>query len=138
VIQYFHKSGSTAGMANYRGITLLDTLSKLFNKVITNRLLAHAEDAGLLHEAQNAFRPGRSTDQHICTLSQTVRGRCHAVISALRWQRSSCPVAHLQYRLRQGKATYAFFLDLKKAYDTVWRDGLILLWLLSGPYGDLS
>jgi hypothetical protein len=27
------------------------------------------------------------------------RGRlCHAIISALRWQRSSCPVAHLQYR----------------------------------------
>jgi hypothetical protein len=69
-------------------------------------LLAHAEEAGLLHEAQNAFRPGRSTDQHIYTLSQTVRGR-----------------------LRQGKATYAFFLDLKKAYNTVWRDGLLLkLW----------
>jgi hypothetical protein len=85
---------------------MLDTLSKLFNKVIANRLLAHAEDAGLLHEAQNAFRPGRSTDQHIYTLSQTVRGR-----------------------LRQGKATYAFFLDLKKAYDTVWRDGLMFkLW----------
>jgi hypothetical protein len=74
--------------------------------VIANRLLAHAEEAGLLHEAQNAFRPGRSTDQHIYTLSQTVRGR-----------------------LRQGKSTYAFFLDLKKAYDTVWRDGLMFkLW----------
>jgi hypothetical protein len=65
-------------------------------------LLAHAEEAGLLHEAQNAFRPGRSTDQHICTLSQTA------------WE-----------RLRQGKATYAFFLDLKKAYDTACRDGLM-------------
>jgi hypothetical protein len=106
VIQYFHKSGSTADVANYRGITLLDSLSKLFNKVIAERLLAHAEDACLLHEAQNAFRPGRSTDHHIYTLSQTVRGR-----------------------LRQGKATYAFFLDLKKAYDTVWRDGLMFkLW----------
>jgi hypothetical protein len=60
----------------------------------------------MLHEAQNAFRRGRSTDQHIYTLSQVLRGR-----------------------LRQGKATYAFFLDLKKAYDTVWRDGLLYkLW----------
>jgi hypothetical protein len=93
-------------MANYRGITLLDTVSKLFNRVVADRLLEHAEEACLLHEAQNAFRPGRSTDQHIYTLSQVVRGR-----------------------LRQGKATYAFFLDLKKAYDTVWRDGLLYkLW----------
>jgi hypothetical protein len=60
----------------------------------------------MLHEAQNAFRRGRSTDQHIYTLSQVLRGR-----------------------LRQGKATCAFFLDLKKAYDTVWRDGLLYkLW----------
>jgi hypothetical protein len=85
---------------------MLDTLSKFFNKVIANRLLAHAEDAALLHDAQNAFRPGRSTNQHIYIPSQTVRGR-----------------------LRQGKAMYAFFLDLKKAYDTIWRDGLMFkLW----------
>jgi hypothetical protein len=60
----------------------------------------------MLHEAQNALRRGRSTDQHIYTLSQVLRGR-----------------------LRQGKAAYAFFLDLKKAYDTAWRDGLLYkLW----------
>jgi hypothetical protein len=102
VIQYFHKSGSETDMANYRGITLLDTISKLFKRVLADRLLAYAEETNMLHEAQNAFRRGRSTDQHIYTLSQVLRGR-----------------------LRQGKATYAFFLDLKKAYDTVWRDGLL-------------
>jgi hypothetical protein len=106
VIQYFHKSGSKTDMANYRGITLLDTISKLFNRVLADRLLTYAEETTMLHEAQNAFRRGRSTDQHIYTLSQVLRGR-----------------------LRQGKATYAFFLDLKQAYDTVWRDGLLYkLW----------
>ena len=35
----------------------------------------------------------------------------------------------VQGRLKEGKETYAFFLDVKKAYDTVWRDGLWLkLW----------
>ena len=36
----------------------------------------------------------------------------------------------MQSRLKEGKViTYAFFLDVKKAYDTVWRDGLWLkLW----------
>ena len=27
-------------------------------------------------------------------------------------------------RLREGKDTYAFFLDVQKAYDTVWRNRL--------------
>ena len=26
--------------------------------------------------------------------------------------------------MKEGRFTYAFFLDVKKAYDTVWRDGL--------------
>ena len=35
----------------------------------------------------------------------------------------------VQGRLREGKHTYAFFLDVLKAYDTVWRDDLwVKLW----------
>ena len=35
----------------------------------------------------------------------------------------------LQGRLKEGKETYAFFLDVQKAYDIVWRNGLWLkLW----------
>ena len=30
----------------------------------------------------------------------------------------------VQGRLREVKKTYAFFLDIQKAYDTVWHDGL--------------
>ncbi len=81
-------------------------LGKLTNKVIANRLIGAAEEHELLHEAQNAFRPGRSTDDHIFTLSQLVRGKKN-----------------------RNQRTYAFFLDLQKAYDTVWRDGLLyVLW----------
>ena len=32
----------------------------------------------------------------------------------------------VQSRLREGKKAYAFFLDVQKAYDTVWQDGLWL------------
>ena len=35
----------------------------------------------------------------------------------------------MQGRLNEDKVTYAFLLDVKKTYDTVWRDGLWLkLW----------
>ena len=30
----------------------------------------------------------------------------------------------VQGRLKEDKETYALFLDVQKAYDTVWRDGL--------------
>ena len=30
----------------------------------------------------------------------------------------------VQGRLKEYIETYAFFLDVQKAYDTVWRDGL--------------
>ena len=30
----------------------------------------------------------------------------------------------VQGKLREDKKTYAFFLDIQKAYDTVWHDGL--------------
>ncbi len=63
---------------NYRGITLLDVMSKLFNKVLATRLIDHMEANNLLHEGQNAFRPGRSTDEHIYTLSQVAKGRQRA------------------------------------------------------------
>ena len=29
----------------------------------------------------------------------------------------------VQVRLREDKKTYAFFLDIRKAYDSVWHDG---------------
>ena len=37
----------------------------------------------------------------------------------------------MQGRIKEGKRTYTFFLDVQKAYDTVWRNGLwFKLWEL--------
>ena len=61
---------------------------------------------GILHEGQAGFRVNRSCMDNVFTLNELVQGR-----------------------LRGKKHTYAFFLDVQKAYDTVWRDGLWLkLW----------
>jgi hypothetical protein len=54
---------------------VLDVVSKLFHKVLANRLVKHAESNGFLHTAQNAFRSGRSTDDHVYCLSEVVKGR---------------------------------------------------------------
>ena len=61
---------------------------------------------GILHEGQAGFRVNRSCMDSVFTLNELVQGS-----------------------LRENKHTYAFFLDVQKAYDTVWRDGLWLkLW----------
>ena len=61
---------------------------------------------GALHEGQAGFRLNRGCMDNVYTLNEIVQGR-----------------------LREDKKTYAFFLDIQKAYDTVWHDDLLYkLW----------
>ena len=63
-------------------------------------------DIIVLHEGQAGFRVNRSCMDNVYSLNEIV-----------------------QYRLREGRHTYAFFLDVCKAYDTLWHDGLwVKLW----------
>lgn len=41
---------------NYRGISLLSTVSKLYSSVLNNRLLSYLEDNEILVDEQNGFR----------------------------------------------------------------------------------
>ena len=69
VISYpFSKKGNTNDGENYRGITLLSTLGKLFSRVINDRLYEWAEHYDVLIEAQTGFRPGMSTVDNIFVL----------------------------------------------------------------------
>ena len=83
---------------NYRGITLLSTLGKLFTRVITNRLESWMEEYGAYIEAQYGFRKGRGTVDCIFVLSQLVNNFVDS-----------------------GKKLYAFFVDFRKAFDFVVR-----------------
>ena len=95
------KKGDREDPCNYSGRTLLNVVGKLYSSVINNRLLKLSELNHLLHEGQGGFRMGRSCIDNIFSLSELIKGR-----------------------IREGKSTFAFFLDVKKTYDTVWRDGL--------------
>ena len=59
------------------------------------------DNEGLLHEGQAGFRMNRSCMDNVYTLNEIVQGR-----------------------LREDKKTYAFFLDIQKAYDSEGHDCL--------------
>ena len=97
---FIFKKGNREDPPNYRGITLLSVVGKVFCKILNNRLV-QCLDKGTLHEGQAGFRINRSCMDNVYTLNEIVQGR-----------------------LRKDKKTYALFLDIQKAYDSVWHDGL--------------
>jgi hypothetical protein len=78
-------------------------LDKCYDRILNNRLTTYLEKHTLLHEAQNAFRPGRSCLEHVLSL--------HTI---------------MQRRREQGLDTYIFFNDQAQAYDTTWRQAIVL------------
>ena len=59
IVSLFQK-GDKEDPGNYRGITLLSVVGKVFCKVMNNRLVQHLDHGGVLHEAQAGFRLKRN------------------------------------------------------------------------------
>jgi ribonuclease HI/endonuclease/exonuclease/phosphatase family metal-dependent hydrolase len=99
---------------NYRPITLLSCVGKLFALILEIRLTEFCEVNQILSEEQNGFRPDRSCIDNIYTIVELV-----------------------QTRTRLKKQTILCFIDLTKAYDIVFRDGLWQRLLDVGIDGDI-
>ena len=100
IIVPLHKEGDECDMGNYRGITLGSHIGKVFCSILKERL-CRAVDGVIIGEAQGGFRKKRQTVDHLFVVSGIA-----------------------QLRRIEGKKTWMAFLDLKKAYDSVWREGL--------------
>lgn len=102
VVTPIYKKADPTEPKNYRPITLGSALDKLYNLVLNARIMTFLEDNNLLHDGQQGFRPGRSSIDNIYMLKTCLDARC-----------------------QQKLDTYLLFVDIKKAYDTVWRAGLL-------------
>ncbi len=97
----YKNKGDEDNPANYRPITLLSCVSKLFTSVLNNRLNQYVERTGILLDNQAGFRKGFSTTDHIFTL--------HTLIEILK---------------NSKQKVFCAFIDFSKAFDNVWRTAL--------------
>ncbi|KAG6929473.1 hypothetical protein G0U57_005561, partial [Chelydra serpentina] len=99
IVTLYKDKGDRSDCNNYRGISLLSVVGKVFARVILNRLQKLADR--VYPESQCGFRAGRSTTDMVFSLRQ------------------------LQEKCReQHKPLLLAFIDLTKAFDLVNRDGL--------------
>ena len=107
LLKIYKNKGDKKVCDNYRGIALLNATSKIFSRIILNRI-QNLIDNQLL-EIQAGFRPNRSTMDQIFILKQT-----------------------MERRREFNKPLYMCFVDIAKAYDSVNRE---LLWKVCRSYG---
>jgi len=106
IIFPLYKQDSRLLPGNYRPITLLSVVGKLFGSVVESRLSAWGENNLALADEQGGFRRSRGTADLIFQLREVILAR-----------------------KSRGQCTLATFIDARKAYDTVWREGnFVRLW----------
>lgn len=103
IVKPIHKPGKTPNAAiSYRPISLTSCLCKLMEKIITPRLTWFLESNSLLNLQQSGFRQGRCTSDHIARIYTAANHSLHSQ-----------------------ELTKAIFIDIQKAFDMVWHDGLL-------------
>lgn len=96
IVHPIHKSGDRDSVNNYRPISVLNTLSKVLEKAINNRLISFLEANEIISPSQYGFRKGKSTEDAVINLTSTVSKTLDC--------KQKC---------------MGIFLDLSKAFDTV-------------------
>ena len=109
-----HKKGDLSLVSNYRPISLLNSVAKLFEKLVFKYLYNHLQDNNMLSSLQSGFIPGDSTVNQLAYLY-------HIFTEAL----------------GTGKKVRTVFCDISKAFDRVWHEGLIYKLKAAGVSGDV-
>merc|ERR1712240_569828 len=72
ILPIYKNKGDSNDPDNYRGITLLSCLGKLFTSVINCRLNEYTDGIELINENQAGFRKNYSTTDHIILLKNVI------------------------------------------------------------------
>ncbi len=98
-----HKKGPKSNPDNYRGICVANALLKLFCLLLNIRLKSFVDTNKLIHKNQIGFQNISRTSDNILTLKALIN-------------------KHVNDDSK--KKVHAAFIDFRKAFDTVWHQGL--------------
>jgi hypothetical protein len=87
---------------NIRPISLLSSMGKVFKKVIIEIVQRHIGERNLFNASQFGFRARHSTTLQCMRLAD-----------------------HVTINFKNNMSTAAAFLDIEKAFDTIWQPGLL-------------
>ena len=105
IITPIFKSGNSLDPSNYRGICVSSCMGKLFCSILNTRLACYTKEKKSIHPTQIGFISRNRTADHILTLK----------------------TLHDKYvKQSENGKIYACFVDLKKAFDSIWHKGLYL------------
>ena len=96
------KKENMRNVNNYRGITLTSIFSKIFSHILDDRLRSYVEDNNYLNASQYGFRENKSTTNCIFILKSIIDSTENA-----------------------GKKLFCTFIDFRKAFDLVYRNGIL-------------
>ena len=98
-----HKKGNKQSLENYRPISLFPICSKIFERLIYNQMFTFFTENNLISPNQSGFRPGDSCVNQLLAITYEI------------------------YKsFDEGFEIRGVFLDISKAFDKVWHEGLLL------------
>ena len=103
IVPIYKNKGKRDDPGNYRGITLLSCISKVFTSLLSQRLSDYVEHFQLLGSEQAGFRKNHSTVDHIFVL--------YALTEI--------------YVKKEKKKLFCAFVDYSKAFDTIVTFGVV-------------
>lgn len=109
IIVPIFKKGDRTDPSNYRGITLVNIMAKIFSLTLRNRINDWCENGNIFNDTQFGFRDNHSTSDCIFIL--------HSIIQKVLMNKSKL---------------YCAFIDYEKAFDTVNHEALWIKLLKSG------
>ena len=90
------KKGDPSSVNNYRPISILSTINKIFEKILYTRIINYINKSNLLYKYQYGFRKNHSTEHALTEIVDQIR-----------------------FSIDDKKMTCGIFIDLSKAFDTV-------------------
>ena len=102
IIPIFKNKGATSDVKSYRPISLLPNMSKIFERIVFNRIYEHLSHNNLITDRQSGYRHHHGTHTQLIYLMHS-----------------------LNYSLDKNKDFSIVYLDISRYFDKIWHKGLL-------------